>query len=580
MKDSPKYYTAEKAQQIIIALLKAHNIRKVIASPGTTNLTLVASMQQDPWFEMYSSVDERSAAYLACGMAAESGEPVVLSCTGATASRNYMPGLTEAYYRKLPVLAITSNHGSNRVGHHVAQFLDRSNIPNDIAKVSVDIPVVKDNDGIWECTVKANKAILELRRHGGGPAHINLATTMSRDYSVEKLPPVRVITRTMADDTFPELPKGKIAVFVGSHKPWTDEETAALDQFCATNDAVVLCDQTSGYKGKYRVLFSLVCTQMKYDSPLKNMDLVIHIGEISGDYYSLVVGSRAKAVWRVSEDGELRDTMRHLTRIFEMKEMTFFKHYSQEGADKCSLLEQFQAECEFAENHVPADLPFSNAWMARQMAPKMPSGSIVHLGILNTLRSWNYVEVPRDVQTFCNVGGFGIDGDISSMIGASLVHPDKNYYAILGDLAFFYDMNVVGNRHVGNNCRILLINNGRGTEFRNFGHPGHDFGEDADHFIAAAGHYGNKSQTLVRDYARNLGYEYLTASGKEEFLTALERFLTTEKTSAPIFFEVFTNTEDEDIALKTLRYCIPKDANPANAKQEGKGFLKSLFGKK
>ena len=50
---------------------------------------------QDSWFEMYSSVDERSAAYMACGMAAESGEVVVLSCTGATASRNYVSGLTE-----------------------------------------------------------------------------------------------------------------------------------------------------------------------------------------------------------------------------------------------------------------------------------------------------------------------------------------------------------------------------------------------------------------------------------------------------------------------------------------------------
>ena len=58
-----KYYTNERSQQIVIALLKAHGIRKVVASPGTTNITLVGSMQQDPYFEMYSSVDERSAAY-------------------------------------------------------------------------------------------------------------------------------------------------------------------------------------------------------------------------------------------------------------------------------------------------------------------------------------------------------------------------------------------------------------------------------------------------------------------------------------------------------------------------------------
>ena len=72
-----KYYTNERAQQIVLAQLKARGIRKVIASPGTTNITLVASMQHDSFFEMYSCVDERSAAYIACGLAEESGEPAV-----------------------------------------------------------------------------------------------------------------------------------------------------------------------------------------------------------------------------------------------------------------------------------------------------------------------------------------------------------------------------------------------------------------------------------------------------------------------------------------------------------------------
>lgn len=108
-------YTNERNVQIVIALLKAHGIHRVIASPGTTNMTFVVSIENDPWFHVWSSVDERSAAYLACGMAAETGEPVVISCTGATASRNYMPGLTEAYYRKLPILAITSTRGNHQL---------------------------------------------------------------------------------------------------------------------------------------------------------------------------------------------------------------------------------------------------------------------------------------------------------------------------------------------------------------------------------------------------------------------------------------------------------------------------------
>ena len=133
-------YTSEKNVQMLIYLMKEHGIRRVIASPGTTNITFVASVQKDSFFEIYSAADERSAAYMACGMAAESGDPVALTCTGATASRNYVPGLTEAYYRNLPVLAITSTQPIGRIGNMQPQVIDRSTIQNDIAVYHTEIP--------------------------------------------------------------------------------------------------------------------------------------------------------------------------------------------------------------------------------------------------------------------------------------------------------------------------------------------------------------------------------------------------------------------------------------------------------
>ena len=549
-----KYYTNERSQQIVIALLKAHGIRKVVASPGTTNLTLVASMQQDPYFEMYSSVDERSAAYMACGLAAELGEPVVLSCTGATASRNYMPGLTEAYYRKLPVLAITATQGDHKIGHHFAQVIDRRSIPNDIARISANVPVSKDAESEWNCNVLVNKALLELKRHGGGPVHINLATTYSRDFSVKELPATRVIDRVTMQEKFPAFPKtDKVAIFVGSHKTWTKEEELALTAFCAAHNAVAFCDHTSGYKGKYRVLFALVAGQKQYHSPLCDVDLLIHIGEVSGDYYSL--GIKAKQTWRVSEDGEIRDTFHTLRYVFEMPEKDFFLYYAQNGGYNGEYLQYCQKEYDSMLQQIP-ELPFGNIWMARQLAPALPEKSVLHLGILNTLRSWNFFEIPASVLSYCNVGGFGIDGDMSTLIGASLAHPDKLYFGILGDLAFFYDMNVLGNHHVGHNVRIMLINNGRGTEFRNYDHPGSAFGEDADKYIAAAGHYGNKSPLLIKHYAEDLGFEYLMASDKEEFLSASRRFVISEMSDKPMLFEVFTDSADESRAIEMMHHVV------------------------
>ena len=167
------HYTTERNIQILIGLMKAHNVKKIIVSPGSTNITFVASLRQDPYFEMYSAPDERSAAYMACGLAAESKVPVALSCTGATASRNYVPGLTEAYYRKLPVLAITSTQHMGQIGQYIPQVIDRTECMNDIVNLSVQIPIIHDEMDAWSVNVSLNKALLELYHRGGGPVHIN-----------------------------------------------------------------------------------------------------------------------------------------------------------------------------------------------------------------------------------------------------------------------------------------------------------------------------------------------------------------------------------------------------------------------
>ena len=558
-----KYYTSERSLQILISLLKQHKVKKCVLSPGTTNLSLVASLQQDPWFECYSSVDERSAAYIACGMAAESGEPVMLSCTGATASRNYIPGLTEAYYRKLPILAVTSTQPINRIGHHIAQVIDRRSIQNDIALLSEHIPVTDSDDEAWSNTVKINRALLELRHRGGGPVHLNVETTYSRDYSVKELPKARMINRIIPGDIFPELPKGRIAVFIGAHRKFTEAETTVLDDFCAAHDAVVFVDHTSGYKGKYRVPILLLTLQEKDYCTLKEVDLLIHIGEVSGAYIPL----RPKSVWRVNPDGELRDHYRKLSCIFEMGEQVFFEHYIGTVSDPMhSYLDKCWNKLQNTWANVPDILPFSNVWIAQQTAHRLPEDSVLFLGILNSLRTWNFFDIPQSVYGYANTGGFGIDGYISSFIGASLAYPDKLYFCVAGDLAFFYDMNVIGNRHVGKNIRILLVNNGKGTEFRNFMHPGAVFGDEADKFIAAGGHYGNKSHKLVKHYAEDLGYEYLSANDKEEYIKNVEHFLTPHVTDKPMLFEVFVDNKDESEAIRMI----------LNVNKSTEGILKNV----
>lgn len=547
------YYTSEKNVQIVLALLKKNNIRKVVVSPGATNESIVASMQYDPYFEMFSCVDERSAAYMACGMAVESGEIVVLSCTGATSSRNYLPGLTEAYYRHIPILAITSSIPTENIGHLHPQCTNRSTPPVDTVRASFCIESVKDEDDAWDRMVKVNMAISELKSNGGGPVHINLITRGCNNYSIKQLPKVNVIKRISCKDDIPAIENKSVLIFIGEKYRWSQQESDLIDNFCNTYRTVVLCDHTSGYKGKYRVLSALVATQENpLDTSLFDCDILIHIGGISGDYYTMN-SINAREVWRVDEDGEIRDKFRKLKYVFDMSPYEFFKLYSMNlDKNENSRLEKFKKADETLRKKFP-DLPFSNAWVASKLSYMIPENSVVHLGILNSLRSWNFFEVSKTVQTYCNVGGFGIDGILSTMIGASQCSKNKIFYAVLGDLAFFYDLNSIGNRNISPNVRILLINNGRGVEFHTYKHSASKFGDDTDKYIAAYGHNGRQSSDLVKNMSEALGFEYITASTKEGFLDQLPIFVNPEITSRPIIFELFVEKVDDSDVLRLIR---------------------------
>lgn len=564
-------YTAERHTRILIALLKEYGIRKIVASPGTTNVAFVGSVQNDPYFEMYSCVDERSAAYMACGLASKSGEAVVLSCTGATASRNYFPGLTEAYYRKLPILAITSSQYEYRVGNNIAQMIDRSVTPKDAIRYSMSIGVIHSDEQETIMIKNINYALQELFRNGGGPVHINLTMTYNRDFSVEELPKVKKINRYRIEDDMPNISGNRVAIFCGTHKHFTKLLTEAIDRFCYKYNAVMFCDMTSDYQGKYRLDASLLTSQDNLKTDLFTPDLIIHIGEIAGHEIRLHMNS----VWRVNPDGEYVDTFFKLDSVFQMSEQQFFDKYSEmNGAERGNQYYiDLKAEDQKIRQLIP-DLPFSNIWIAQNSILKVPEKCNIYFSILNTLRSWNFCELPVGVSGFSNTGGFGIDGGISSALGIALADPEHITIAIAGDLQFFYDMNALGNRHLPNNFRVMVINNGVGTEFKNYNHFATSTGEDTDRYIAARGHFGCQSKNLIKHYAEDLGFTYLTASNKNEYLDVVDQFVHPQNNNRPILLEAFTNSVEESDALEEMRNIVK------TYKSEGKKIIKSIVGEK
>lgn len=546
-------YTADKNAQMVLSLLKQYGIRKIVVSPGTTNIPVSFTVQNDPWFEVYSVVDERSAAYFATGLAYESGEPVVISCTGATASRNYIPAMTEAFYRNLPIIALTSQHHISDYRNLVPQVTDRRVSQNDVKKVSVMLPFIKDDEDVEACEILINDALIKLTARGGGPVHINLLvdptfplTDQSIDdfarkinyYDLERLQDAK-------KDLSAELMGKKVGIFIGSHMKFSDKLKISIDNFIKTYDTAVFADHTSNYYGRNKVLTGQIFDLL---SSGNRPEILIDMGGITGDYSAMGLGNGIE-VWRISEDGEIHKRFREggLGKLFDCSEAKFFEELNGSSKSKNNYFKELSDELDGLSN---PDLPLSGLYIAKRTSEMIPENSSLHLSILNSLRNMDNFHLDNSVTVISNVGGFGIDGPVSTLVGQSMFDKDRLYFGLIGDLAFFYDMNVLGNRHIETNLRILLVNNGQGAEFRLNLTNEDRLGDSLDDLVAAKGHNGS-----AMAWAKSMGFEYVSARSKEEFDASTKRFFSGDinEYDKPVIFEVFTDVMDEQSSFDLIR---------------------------
>ena len=546
-------YTDDKNAQVVLSLLKEFGIKKIVINPGTTNVPIARSVQNDEYFEVYSIVDERGAAYFAGGLAFASGEPVVISCTGATASRNYLSGLTEAYYRNLPVIALTSRHHTVSYEDLYPQLPDRSVSQNDVKRFSAQLPYVKDNEDLKKCIYLVNKALHAATTKGGGPVHIDLPVSPRYSFTTEKLPYFTRIQYFNAETIAPkllakQLAEKKVGIFLGSHKPFDDATLIAINRFVKKYDVPVFYDHTSCYTGENGILISVI-SDLRQTENLP--DLIIDMGSICGDYSASRL-FKAIDTWRISEDGVFHNRLavEKLKIVFEMSERFFFESLSAAASPNAGsgYYRALQKECD--QITVPS-LPLSNTYISYMLSKSLPKNCILHISILNSLRNMDFFKVDPSILTSCNVGGFGIDGALSTALGQSMSDRSRLTFCLVGDLAFFYDMNALGVRHVSSNLRILLVNNGEGVEFRLNNILEEQWGSDTDSLIAAHGHNGS-----ARAWAESQGFAYICADTKQDFDARLEEFVSSDCDhfdGKPAVFEVFTTVRSEQQALRRMR---------------------------
>lgn len=562
-------YTIMENARIVVDLLKKHSIRYIVLSPGGSNIPIVQAVQQDSFFKCYSIVDERSAMYFAIGLYLKTGEMVATSCTTANATRNYIPGLTEAFYKHVPILALTMSKHPMYLSQEYMQCPIQTSLPVDCVKKSYSIPRIKDEYDRAMCIRLANEAILELTHHGTGPVQLNIEELDNETWVFDKnatLPNVRMIKRydKVVDNI--DFSQKKILILIGENMPIIEKAYNAIEAFSASHNVFIYTNHLSNYHGKYSLNANLLVggiSQEVFNNDLKP-DILITFGGITGDYniyrHLFSLNKSIDEHWRIAEDGNVVDTYNQLTRIYQMKVEDFFASWN-----FCeSLNHDYYEKWASLEKNVKRDisLPFSNTYAAQQLCNKIPKNSYMNYAILNSLRSWLFFNIDSSIKSFSNVASFGIDGCLSTFLGESVV-TDELCFLIIGDLSFYYDMNAIGIRHIKNNVRILLINNNGGVEFK-LGDL--QYKTDVGSYIAADNHFKN-----AEGWAKTQGFKYIVAKNKNEFNCNINKFI--GESDKPVIFEIFTDPEDEKTAGLII---VDQNRNETSSEEIKHGLKKSI----
>ena len=102
-------YSNIPAAQLLVLSFKAAGIKDIIISPGSRNAPLTLSFTSDPFFNCFSIVDERCAAFFGLGIAQLKNQPVAVVCTSGSALLNYYPAVAEAFYSHIPLVVVSAD---------------------------------------------------------------------------------------------------------------------------------------------------------------------------------------------------------------------------------------------------------------------------------------------------------------------------------------------------------------------------------------------------------------------------------------------------------------------------------------
>ncbi|HSF52485.1 MAG TPA: 2-succinyl-5-enolpyruvyl-6-hydroxy-3-cyclohexene-1-carboxylic-acid synthase, partial [Algoriphagus sp.] len=467
----------------LVAICAKKGIENAILSPGSRCAPLTLAFARHPDIHSRTISDERSAAFIALGMAQQLGQPVVLVCTSGSAALNYYPAIAEAYFQQIPLLILTADRPPEWIDQWDGQTIFQEEVFGKHVKKSFRFPDSFSNeDQNWHSSRIVNEAINLSKQFPAGPVHINIplrepfypsegekfvypeypkefTTVTSQSHLTEES--LRHIKNRLSEVR-------RLLIVLGQQKP-NPQIQGLLDQLAKNQKVVIVTDTISNLQSENTI--SLHDHWLGNESLNTDLtpDLILSFGKsVISKSLKLFLRNSKASHWHIQPNGESKDTFQHLTRILACSPFSFL-NWLQENLSLQD--EAFFDRWNELEKAVSQALPttfslveFGEYPALHYLLKKIPLHSKLHLANSMAVRYVNFLG-RRNQEIICNRGTSGIDGSNSSAVGCTFTTKDP-VTLITGDMAFFYDRNAFWHNYGMANLRIVILNNHSGGIFR------------------------------------------------------------------------------------------------------------------
>lgn len=510
MKSSTKSASMYDPTAAFVDELLRQGVRDVCFAPGSRSTPLVLLFADHPKARLHRHIDERSAAFYALGIAKATRRAVALVCTSGTAAANFLPAVIEAYFSQTPLIVLTADRPPEARGVGSPQTIDQVKMYGDHVKWFAEMPLPHDGL-IHHARAQARRAYLSAVEGPAGPVHINFP------FREPLLPEARPF---VADDddaasTRAGTESEKPPAVLGQARPPLDAVRPLADVLAKAQRGLIVCgpqEDPALARAVTRLAARLGFPVLA--DPLSQVRCGPHSKELVIDAYDAFLRDPGFAAAHAPDlvlrfgapptskaltlylESHLKDGRSRLVLVdpFAWRDPSHraWQVVRADAVSTCEALEEALAQAGSAALSEPLRQRWTETWQlanaaARQactetalkmdaffegsvfvhLAELLPEGAALFAGNSMPVRDLDtfFPVLDRPVRMMANRGANGIDGVVSSALGASAATDDP-LVLVIGDLSFLHDLGglLAAKEHRGS-ATIVLVNNDGGGIF-------------------------------------------------------------------------------------------------------------------